>query len=142
MEFTDWLEYERQGDAIEDDFDMYEVRREWLEQYRFNLFFVGLNPRWQMYRFLPPGINVMYSAAGFWDDEKNEWRRGIKFKRFFGRRFLDCGGYLMLLKYGYYPFSVVNYANLVAYLRPNYYATMDYACEPRKGKNKNSGSPY
>lgn len=91
------------------------------------IFFVGLNPRWQMYKFLPSGINVMYSAAGFWND--GEWRRR-KFKRSFGLRFLDSGGYLMLLKYGHYPFSVVNYANLVARLGPHYYATMDFACEP------------
>jgi hypothetical protein len=94
-----------------------------------NLFYFGLNPRWDMYKFLPQGINVMYSSAGFWDDDAREWRRK-RFKRSFGLKFLDSGGYLMLLRYGYYPFSVVNYANLVARLKPDFYATMDYACEP------------
>jgi hypothetical protein len=93
-------------------------------------FYVGLNPRWQMYRFLPHGINVMFSAAGFWNDEAGEWRRNAKFKRSFGLTWLDCGGFTMLNGYGDYPFSVINYANLIARLRPNYYASMDYPCEP------------
>lgn len=94
------------------------------------LFFVGLNPRWQMYKFLPRGLNVMFSAAGYWDKDNLIWRPGKPFKRSFGLKFLDSGGYLMLMRYGYYPFSVVNYANLVARLSPDYYASMDYACEP------------
>ena len=121
MEFTDRLEY---------DLDYYLARQLWEQEYRPNHFFIGLNPRWQMYRFLPAGINVMYSAAGFWNERKKEWRKGKKFRRSFGLRFLDSGGYLMLLKYGHYPFSVVNYANLVARLNPTFYATMDFACEP------------
>jgi hypothetical protein len=93
-------------------------------------FYIGLNPRWQMYKFLPHGLNVMFSAAGFWDDKNREWRRGKRFKRSFGKSFLDCGGFTMLNQYGDYPFSVINYANLIARLRPDYYASMDYPCEP------------
>lgn len=130
MEFTDWLEYERLGDLIEDDYDMYEARQEWLKEYRPNIFFVGLNPRWQMYKFLPRGINVMFSAFGFWDNVKKQWRRGSKFKKAFGLTWLDSGGFTALNHYDDYPFSVVNYANLVARLKPDFYATMDYPCEP------------
>jgi hypothetical protein len=129
MDFTEWVSYEYKY-SIDGDYDLYLARQEWLNIYRPNLFFIGLNPRWQMYKFLPTGLNVMFSAFGFWDDENREWRKGKKFKRTFGLRFLDSGGYLMLLKYGYYPFSVVNYANLVARLKPNFYAPMDFACEP------------
>lgn len=92
-----------------------------------NLFFVGLNPRWQQYKFIPDGLNVMYSAAGFWND--GEWRRK-KFQKRIGLKWLDCGGFTLLNKYGDYPFSIVNYANLQAFLRANFYATMDYPCEP------------
>jgi hypothetical protein len=95
-----------------------------------NLFFIGLNPRWQMYKFLPNGINVMYSAAGFWDDKNREWRRGKKFKKKFGLRFLDCGGFTVLNHYVDYPFSTVNLANLIARLRPHFYVPKDYPCEP------------
>lgn len=107
MDFTDWLEYDNP-----------------------NYFFIGLNPRWQMYKFLPTGLNVMFSAAGFWDDWNGEWRRSAKFKRSFGLRWLDSGGFTMLNRYGDYPFSVINYANLIIWLKPHYYAIMDYPCEP------------
>jgi hypothetical protein len=103
----------------------------WISCYRPSLFYIGLNPRWQMYKFLPNNLNVMYSAAGFYNPNDSDiWRKGAKFKKSFGLKFLDSGGYLMLMRYGHYPFSVVNYANLVARLRPHYYATMDFACEP------------
>jgi hypothetical protein len=92
-----------------------------------NLFFMGLNPRWQQYKFLPAGLNVMYSAAGFWDG--HEWRRR-KFQKRVGLKWLDCGGFSLLNLYGEYPFSIVNYANLQAFLQADYYATMDYPCEP------------
>lgn len=92
-----------------------------------SLFFVGINPRWQLYRFLPDGLHVMYSAGGFWNG--NAWRRK-KFQARMGLRWLDCGGFNLLNKYRDFPFTVTNYANLVAYLRPDYYATMDYPCEP------------
>lgn len=129
MDFTDWQEYEYVG-KIEDDFDCYLARQEWEETFRPNLFFLGLNPRWQMYKFLPPRLNVMFSAYGFWNNNKREWRHGTKFKRTFGLTWLDCGGFTMLNRFDEYPFSVVNYANLIARLKPNYYATMDYPCEP------------
>jgi hypothetical protein len=41
----------------------------------------------------------------------------------------------MLNQYGDYPFSAVNYANLIARLKPDYYATMDYPCEPEISRN-------
>lgn len=92
-----------------------------------NLFFVGLNPRWQQYRFIPAGLNVMYSAAGFWNGYG--WRRK-KFQKQTGLKWLDCGGFTLLNRYGDFPFSTVNYANLQAFLHADFYATMDYPCEP------------
>lgn len=92
-----------------------------------DLFYVGLNPRWQMYRFLPQGLNTMFSAAGFWDG--HEWRQG-RFPKAAGLTFLDCGGFTLLNRHGDYPFTTVNLANLIARLRPDYYVPMDYPCEP------------
>lgn len=129
MDFTDWLKYEY-SQEINDDYDYFLARQEWKKTYRPSLFFIGLNPRWQMYKFLPKNLNVMYSAFGFWDNNRREWRKGYKFKRNFGLKWLDCGGFTALNNYNDYPFSVVNYANLIARLRPDYYATMDYPCEP------------
>ncbi len=93
-------------------------------------FFIGLNPRWQMYKFLPSKINVMFSAAGFWDNANGEWRRGAKFKSTFGLRYLDSGGFTLLNQYVDYPFSTINLANLIARLRPHFYVPKDYPCEP------------
>lgn len=69
----------------------------------------------------------MFSAAGFWDN--GEWRKD-KFPVSCGNKFLDPGGFTLLDKYEDYPFSVENFANLVARTRPHCYATMDYPCEP------------
>lgn len=65
MDFTDWIEYKYQGET-ETDYDYFLARQEFLAEFRPSIFLVGLNPRWQMYKFLPAGINVMFSAAGFW----------------------------------------------------------------------------
>lgn len=129
MDFTDWLEYEYEG-SLEDDYDYFLARQEFLAEFRPAIFFTGLNPRWQMYKFLPDGINVMFSASGFWDNDKREWRRGAKFKRSFGLRFLDCGGFTLLNQYVDYPFSTINLANLIIRLRPDFYVPKDYPCEP------------
>jgi len=74
----------------------------------------------------------MYSAAGFWD--AGEWRRK-RFPKKSGLRFLDCGGFTMLNKHGEYPFTTVNFMNLVAFLRPDYYVPLDYPCEPGISRN-------
>jgi hypothetical protein len=130
MDFTDWLDIRHDKDTPLDDYGFFLARQEWLSIYRPNLFYVGLNPRWQMYKFLPDKINVMFSAAGFWDDDKREWRKGAKFKKSFGKRFLDSGGFTLLNKYVDYPFSTINLANLIGRLRPHSYVPRDYPCEP------------
>lgn len=93
-----------------------------------DLMFVGLNPRWQMYRFLPRGLNVMFSAGGFWDG--TGWRWG-RWPKGCGLRFLDCGGFLAMNRWGDYPFNVPAFMCLVAKLAPDRWATMDYPCEPQ-----------
>lgn len=94
-----------------------------------SLFYIGLNPRWQMYRFLPDGLNMMFSAAGFWDEAERTWRRK-RFPRKAGLKFLDSGGFTALNKWGDYPFTPLEMSVLAARLQPEYYASMDYPCEP------------
>jgi hypothetical protein len=130
MDFTDWPEYECQS-QIETDYDYYLARQKFLTEFRPAIFLIGLNPRWQMYKFLPDKINVMFSAAGFWDNGRREWRRKHKFRSNFGVKWLDCGGFTMLNQYSEYPFSTINLANLIAYLRPDFYVPKDYPCEPQ-----------
>jgi hypothetical protein len=90
------------------------------------IFYLGLNPRYERFAWLPRTLNVMFSAGGFWTG--TTWRRDRFWTR--GLRFLDSGGFTLLNKYGEYPFTIANYLNLVAILTPNYYASMDYPCEP------------
>jgi hypothetical protein len=91
------------------------------------IFYTGLNLRFQKFKFLPQGINVMLSAVGFLTN--TEVRRD-KYPHVSGLRWLDSGGFTALNKYGDYPFSISRYLNLVAMLKPDYYATLDYPCEP------------
>ncbi len=49
--------------------------------------------------------------------------------------FLDSGGYSFLMKNIDYPFSIYQYSAFIKKLKPNYAATMDYACEPLLIKN-------
>lgn len=95
-----------------------------------SILFIGLNPRYQWFKWLPKNINVMYSAAGFWDRESREWRIRNRWMKQFGLRWLDCGGFTLLNRFEDYPFSVGNYMNFVAGMKPHWYATMDYPCEP------------
>jgi hypothetical protein len=73
--------------------------------------------------------SVMYSAAGFWDNQRKEWRRRYFIPQAL-RRWLDCGGFTLLNKFGDYPFSPMAFLNLVVRLMPHWYATLDYPCEP------------
>jgi len=96
-----------------------------------SLFFMGLHPTWQRYKFLPDGINTMFSASAFTarflkDGKWPRWR----FFPFAGRTWADGGGFNLLNLYGEYPFTVANWMNLVAFLGADYCATLDYPCEP------------
>ena len=95
------------------------------------MFYFGLHPTWQQYRWLPAGINVMFSASAYVPRfiQDGKWPRW-RFFSFAGRRWLDCGGFNLLNQYGEYPFTVPNWLNLVAQLKPYYWATLDYPCEP------------
>lgn len=91
-------------------------------------FYIGLNPRYQYYPWLPSRINVMVSAGGYWGGQ--DWRRKTKYPILAGSRWLDSGGFTLLNRYGDYPFDLLQYHNLVCWLRPNFYASLDYPCEP------------
>lgn len=95
-----------------------------------SLLFLGLNPRYQWFNWLPNNINIMYSAAGFWDNRQKTWRVRNHWLPRAGLKWLDCGGFTLLNRYSEYPFSIGNYMNFVARMKPHWYATMDYPCEP------------
>ena len=77
---------------------------------------------------LPAEIAVMISAA-------TVWKYGDKpiiqsSSRFRGGRFLDSGGFGFNVYGQGYPFSPDEYLQLVGKFRPDFFATMDYPCEP------------
>lgn len=92
------------------------------------LFYFGLNPRWQSYKWLPSNLNVMYSAAGQWREDHWDYRH---FPKTANMTWLDFGGYLFFSRgHEDYPFSVEAALCLVARIKPDYYASLDYPCEP------------
>lgn len=44
--------------------------------------------------------------------------------------FLDSGGFQMLSRFKEFPFTPQEYASFVTKVRPHFYASMDYPCEP------------
>lgn len=70
----------------------------------------------------------MISTAGYWDG--TDWRYKARWPRQTGSRWLDSGGFTLLNRFGDYPFTPMQYINFVCWLRPQYYASMDYPCEP------------
>jgi hypothetical protein len=93
-----------------------------------NRFYVGLNPRFQSFTWLPRQINVMLSAGSFWNG--SGWRNSSRWPRQAGSKWLDSGGFTLLNRFGDYPFSVMQFLNFVCWLRPDFYASLDYPCEP------------
>lgn len=77
---------------------------------------------------LPQGANIMLNAAQYW--KQGTWSRRLGRPRNAGKIFLDSGGFVFFNKYQEYPFTAVQYLNLIALLRPDFYASLDYPCEP------------
>ena len=93
----------------------------------FGLFFVGISPKTSF--LLPAGSHIMVNASQFWHKGKQVWIRHGRTRRG-GLVFLDSGGYIFFNRQDDYPFSPGQYMNLVSYLRPDFFASMDYPCEP------------
>ena len=90
-------------------------------------FFVGIRPK-SAY-MLPDGTNMMVSSSAYWMRKTMKWEKRFR-PRNCGLLFLDSGGYVFFNSYNDYPFSISNYQTLVSRLKPNYYASLDYPCEP------------
>lgn len=77
---------------------------------------------------LPSDIAVMISAATVW---KYGDKPIIQSSSRFRERFLDSGGFGFNVYGEGYPFSPEEYLQLVAKFQPDYFATLDYPCEPQ-----------
>lgn len=87
-------------------------------------FFVGTSPK-DAY-MLPDGTHMMVNASQFWRGDK--WL--VSRPSNAGLLFLDSGGFVFFNRFGEYPFTPAAYLNLVEKLRPDFFASMDYPCEP------------
>ena len=76
---------------------------------------------------LPSDINAMISAATVW---KYGNKRIVQSSSRFQERFLDSGGFGFNVYAEGYPFSPDEYLQLIDKFRPDFFATMDYPCEP------------
>lgn len=78
---------------------------------------------------------VMLSANSYWNDQRGRfspsWRKcaGLEIH-------LDSGGFVAMARYGRYRFSVEQYTQLAAEMRPVWWAQMDLCCEPEIAANR------
>lgn len=68
----------------------------------------------------------MFNASQFW--KRGSWISSRP--RNAGEIFMDSGGFVFFNKFGEYPFSVDQYLGLIHKMRPDYFASMDFPCEP------------
>jgi hypothetical protein len=80
------------------------------------------------------GAPIMVSANSLWES---------KTKRFAGWKAyegydtaLDSGGFIAMLKYGGYRWTVRQYVELAKTMRPTWWAQMDFCCEPQIASNR------
>lgn len=90
-------------------------------------FYIGTSPK-DAY-MLPEGAHIMLNASQFWDSAQPGWQRLGRVSRG-GLVFLDSGGFVFFSKRGAYPFTAGAYLNLVSYVRPDYFASLDLPCVP------------
>jgi len=80
-------------------------------------------PRWWR------GDPYLISAAVLWNKKRYRFRIFRK-RPLQGLFFLDSGGFSFFSKEGVYPFSPDEYLEFIRKVRPDFFATMDYPCEP------------
>jgi len=74
------------------------------------------------------GDPYIISASALWNKKRKRFR--VLRAKPKGEFFLDSGGFSFFHKEGEYPFSPDEYLEYVKVLKPHYFATMDYPCEP------------
>ena len=74
------------------------------------------------------GAPILISANSLWDNERQKW---YGWRCYAGLDVaLDCGGFVAMKRYGGYRWTVDQYVKLAAEMRPEWYAQMDFCCEP------------
>lgn len=83
-------------------------------------------------------VTLFISANAFWNPKTKEFQnwgriteRNIPFC-------LDCGGFVAMAKYGKYRWTIWDYIQFAMDSRPEWWAAMDYCCEPEIAKDKDT----
>lgn len=82
-------------------------------------------PKWWL------GDPYLMSAASLWRGHRFRVPRWLPKGEFF----LDSGGFSFFHKEGEYPFSPEQYIDYINTIKPKYFATMDYPCEPNVNRS-------
>lgn len=81
---------------------------------------------------------VLISANSLWDKRTQKFSRG-RCDSYAGLDVaLDSGGFVAMHRYGGYRWSVADYVKLAGYMRPAWWAQMDFCCEPELAADRES----
>ena len=80
------------------------------------------------------GAPILVSANAFW----KRGRFGLPNGRIFGGAdvALDSAGFVAMMRYWGYQWTLGDYVNLAGRLRPTWWAAPDYCCEPQIAHNR------
>jgi hypothetical protein len=79
------------------------------------------------------GLTIMVSANALWQENKQTWNvtQVERLRQYPGDVVLDSGGFVAMSRYGgRFRFTAEDYLELVRRVRPLWYASMDFCCEP------------
>lgn len=80
------------------------------------------------------GAPILVSANSLWHNERQKFYGWKTYTTFDCA--LDCGGFVAMQRYGGYRWTVGQYVELAAAMRPTWFAQMDFCCEPEIATNR------
>jgi len=77
---------------------------------------------------MPANLNIMANAGHLWRKENFSFPKHLDNA---DKTFIDSGGYQFMKKFTEYPFNPKEYVDFINEVNPDYFAAMDYPCEPK-----------
>ena len=77
---------------------------------------------------------ILVSANSLWNNDRQRFGGWQCYSGF--DTALDSGGFVAMMRYGGYRWSVDQYVSLAATMRPTWWAQMDFCCEPEIASNQ------
>ncbi len=82
------------------------------------------------------GAPVMVSANSMWSQARQRFSGWEKYRGLDVA--LDSGGFVAMIRYGGYRWTVEQYCNLSLQMKPTWWAQMDFCCEPQIAGNRSA----